>query len=602
MIPGVIGHLWQSTLFGGAAWLAALTLRTNRAEVRHWVWFVASAKFLIPFSLLAGLGALLPHSRTAAPVRTEWTSALQEFGQSITLLPATDHVGAAAGATKPVYLTACLALWGCGFAFVAICWLLRWASMRGLRQSATVVDIPTALKVPVPVMSAPDVIEPGIYGFWRPVLLLPVGILERLTQAQLDAILAHEFCHVRRNDNLIATIHMAVQAIFWFHPLTWWIGARLVDERERACDEEVLRQGCKPHVYAEGILLVCKLYLSSPLACVAGVTGSNLKGRIEAIMRNRTAAGLSFGKKLLLGVAASMALILPVAVGTLSAPLIRAQDTPDWQTKAGSKMSFEVASIKLDTGTFKPPSFALDNGDAYAMTGGRFSADFPLTVYILFAYKLSITQAQRQAMIAHLPKWVGEDRFDIQAKAAVGNPTKDQMRLMMQALLADRFKLVVHFEMQESPVLALVLVKPGKLGPKLRPHADGPSCDAVPTSDVFPSKCNLMALTRRPSGTAMGGSRETTMPLIADALEGMGRLGRSVVDQTGLSGRFDFTIEWSPDPDQSPFPPAPGAPLPDTQGPSFQEALRDQLGLKLESTKAPLRILVIDRVERPSEN
>ncbi len=84
---------------------------------------------------------------------------------------------------------------------------------------------------------------------------------------------------------MIATIHMAVRAIFWFHPLMWWIGARLVDERERACDEAVVRRGCKLHIYAERILMVCKLYMSSPLACVSGVTGSNLKTRIESIMR-----------------------------------------------------------------------------------------------------------------------------------------------------------------------------------------------------------------------------------------------------------------------------------------------------------------------------
>ena len=108
-------------------------------------------------------------------------------------------------------------------------------------------------------MSAPDLIEPGIVGVLRPVLLLPEGIAEQLNQTQLDAILAHEFCHVRRKDNLTATIHMAVQAIFWFHPLTWWIGARLVDERERACDEEVLRRGCKPNVYAESILAICRV-------------------------------------------------------------------------------------------------------------------------------------------------------------------------------------------------------------------------------------------------------------------------------------------------------------------------------------------------------
>ena len=80
---------------------------------------------------------------------------------------------------------------------------------------------------------------------------------------------------MRRRDNLTAALHMAVQAIFWFHPMTWWIGTRLVDERERACDEEVLRSGCQPDVYAGSILAVCRLYLSSPLACVSGVTGSN---------------------------------------------------------------------------------------------------------------------------------------------------------------------------------------------------------------------------------------------------------------------------------------------------------------------------------------
>lgn len=280
--------------------------------------------------------------------------------------------------------------------------------------------------------------------------------------------------------------------------------------------------------------------------------------------------------------------------------VIDAQEVADWQTKAGGNMSFEVASIKRDTGEFRPPNFPLDPGDAYAATGGRFSADFSLATYITFAYKLSLTSEQRQAMIAQLPKWVADDRFDIQAKAAEGNPTKDQMRLMMQALLADRFHLAVHFETQESPVFALSLIKPGKLGPKLRPHAEGPPCDATPSPDVYPPKCEVTALTIRPGRMAMGGSRNTTMPLLASALPSMGRLARPVIDRTGLSGQFDFLLEWSPEPGSTP-PPA-GEPVPDTQGPSFQEALREQLGLKLESTKAPLRILVIDKVERPSEN
>src|SRR5262249_61038660 len=128
--------------------------------------------------------------------------------------------------------------------------------------------------------SAPGLLEPGVVGSWRPVLLVPAGTADRLTPSQLDAVIAHELCHVRRRDNLTAAIHMIVEAIFWFHPAVWWIGARLVDERERACDEAVLNQGARPQDYALGIVNICKLYANTPLACVAGVTGLNSSNRL----------------------------------------------------------------------------------------------------------------------------------------------------------------------------------------------------------------------------------------------------------------------------------------------------------------------------------
>ena len=96
-------------------------------------------------------------------------------------------------------------------------------------------------------------LEPGILGIVKPVLVWPQGISDRLEDAHLEAILAHEVWHVRRNDNLAAAVHMVVEAIFWFHPLVWWLGARMVEERERACDEEVLATGqpaaglCRKH-------------------------------------------------------------------------------------------------------------------------------------------------------------------------------------------------------------------------------------------------------------------------------------------------------------------------------------------------------------------
>jgi uncharacterized protein (TIGR03435 family) len=279
---------------------------------------------------------------------------------------------------------------------------------------------------------------------------------------------------------------------------------------------------------------------------------------------------------------------------------------------APGKLSFEVASVRQSKpGAFTPPNFALDNSDSYtpADPGGRFTADFPLPAYINFAYKLWPTPEQTDSMLGHLPKWVATDNFEIHAKAE-GNPTKDQMRLMMQSLLADRFKLAIHFETQQVPVFALVLEKPGRTGPKLRSHSDGPPCDVhtpmpVPGKSanidgVFPPVCDVFALIPAANHEMLLGSRNTTMKLIADSLPSLGRLGRPVVDQTGLSGRFDFTLQWTRE-SNGPAQSGVDAP-PDSQGTTFLEALKDQLGMKLKSTKAPVDVAVVDHVERPSEN
>src|SRR5262249_25940977 len=145
----------------------------------------------------------------------------------------------------------------------------------------------------VQVRAVPGLLEPGVVGWRKPVLLIPSDIGTQLSRPQLQAIVMHEMSHIRRRDNLTSAIHMMVEAVFWFHPLVWWIGARLVAERERACDEEVLQLGNEPVVYAEGMLQVCKAYLESPLRCVSGVTGANLKRRVHAILSGSIAVDLN---------------------------------------------------------------------------------------------------------------------------------------------------------------------------------------------------------------------------------------------------------------------------------------------------------------------
>jgi len=296
----------------------------------------------------------------------------------------------------------------------------------------------------------------------------------------------------------------------------------------------------------------------------------------------------------------------------------RQSPIPDWQTAAGGKMSFDVASVKQDTAAPSDSTvhenIPLGPQDSFAPTGGLLSATNTSFVrFMIFAYKLSPSQIQ--SVRSQLPKWANNNRYDIEARAS-GNPTKDQFRLMMQALLADRFKLAIHYETRQLPVYALVLDKPGKLGPQFRIHpSDAPCSTALTPDDApaptvaggFPDPCGALTDVQPSApGRDRAGARNMAMPMMANSLLAMGNYGNSVnldrpiLDTTGLKGEFDFVMEWSP---QLNGPRPPGATFqPDPTGPTFLEALKEQLGLKLEATKGPVDVLVIDHVEQPSEN
>lgn len=316
MMPGYLSplanHLWQSTLFAAVAVVLTFALRKNRAQARYWLWLAASIKFLIPFSLLVTFGSQFEWQSTG-PIASPVSVAIEQVNQlnqpfSPPATPASaTPVALEAWPVSPALLF--FMLWFCGSATVLFIWWKRWRRIRAAVQTAS----PLPFEAPIPVMSSQALLEPGVFGLFRPVLLLPRGIADRLSPAQMQAILAHELCHVRRRDNLAAAIHMVVEAVFWFHPLVWWIGARLIDERERACDEEVVCLGSAPEVYASGILTVCKFCLESPLPCASGITGSDLKKRIEAIMTNRHSHRLTFARKLLLAAAGIVAIAGPLS-------------------------------------------------------------------------------------------------------------------------------------------------------------------------------------------------------------------------------------------------------------------------------------------------
>jgi bla regulator protein BlaR1 len=621
-------HLWQSTLFSGVVSLVALALRRYQARSRYWLWMTASVKFLIPFSLLAIVGSHLPG--LSHPVAAQSTAfiAAHRVSQPFTEVTRLNISLGSLPTRSPSFFASVPALLSCiwllGFVAVFSSWLVQWRRIFRLARAALPVkngreleslrraEHLAKLRRPIVLLSSLDSMEPGVFGILHPVLLWPAAISKHLDDAHLEAVLAHEVCHVQRRDNLTSIVHMLVEAIFWFHPLVWWIETQLVRERERACDEEVLGLCNQPQIYAESILKVCEFCIESPLTCVSGITGADLKKRVGQIMTADAGLHLSSGRKLLLLAAALIAIVLPIALGLYAQSPV----DPGWETKAGGKKSFEVASIRpSEPGTFTAPNFGLSDTDSYIPNADSLTADFPVSVYINFAYKMIPSQEQEHVTYATLPKWTTTEAFTIHAKAAAP-ATKDQMRLMMQSLLAERFGLKVHFEIQEMPVLAMMLIKPGKLGPTLWPADNKHPCDApLPPPEVmakdlktpgrngvpdgFPFDCDFM-LMPRPGNQMLLGSRNASMAMTAEALSSVSSLGRPIVDETGLTGRYDLALQWASEANGAP--PGGASTTEQPVGPEFINAMKEQLGIKLEPKRAPVQVLVIDHIETPSAN
>jgi uncharacterized protein (TIGR03435 family) len=355
---------------------------------------------------------------------------------------------------------------------------------------------------------------------------------------------------------------MIIEAIFWFYPLVWWIGARLMEERERACDEEVLRMGSEPNVYAESILKTCQFYLESPLTCMSGVTGADLKQRIVRIMTEGVSKELGSWRKALLGAILAATIGGPLAFGIVNGPKHEAQ------SQSTSAPSFEVASIMQNVSG--------NNFASVREAQGRFTAtNARLKDLIARAYGVRISEISG-------PDWLTSERFDIAAEAA-GPVDDDQLSLMLRTLLADRFGLALHREPKVLPVYELVVAKSG---PKLQPV------------QAAQSRGRTLSSSHRGYLSANGASTEFLAELLSRQTD------RPVLDRTGLSGTYNFELKWTPDDLHTNL----GQTHDDSgknnaDGPSIFTAVEEQAGLKLKPARAPVEVLVVDQVQKtPTAN
>lgn len=597
MAPALGNHLWQSTIFAMAAGFLTLLLRNNHARTRYLLWLTASVKFLIPFSLLAAFGSHIAWWRSPAGANSGVYIAVdqlsQPFSQSgISLIPKQSPAIHSSGLLD--LLPALLAtLWFLGTVIVVLAWYVGWrrisAVMRNavpLREGREVESLrrlKRAARVSqrIEMRVSPASLEPGIFGIVHPVLVWPSGISDRLEKEHLEAILAHELSHVRRRDNLSASIHMLVEAIFWFHPMVWWLGARLVEERERACDEQVLELGSDRQVYAESILKICEFCVGSPLDFVSGVTSADLQKRIVNIMAKNAVRNLDLGRKLLLSAAGLVAVSAPVLFGLLNATQTLAQSQSE--ISGGIPPIYEAISVK-------PSSFRRNRTEDTSL-GMMFTDDTfyatnaTLQTLIKAAYRVEDNQ------ISGAPNWFNSEKFDIHAKwdksvmDALKELSQDQLvierRHMLQELLTDRFKLALHLETKHLPIYELVVAQSGS---KLHDAAPG---DTYPKGirDMYgKGHAGLMSV-RMGQVVAQGIPVSLLVRELSHELSRQSG-GSIIEDKTGLQGNYDFTLQWTPE--ESPA--------------SLLKAVEEQLGLKLEPQNGPGQILVIDRAEKPSEN
>jgi bla regulator protein BlaR1 len=416
MIAFVLTHLWQSTLVLLAAWVLARACKRNSAAVRYWIWFVASAKFLVPLPLLQQLGDRLGRG-LPEPLPVDVT--LFESASAV-FVPSLPRGIAAPDLVFSQLMTVAVGIWMLGTAVVCARWLRQWWSIRSRVIAAP--EVNTDLPAPVRIVASD--LPTGVFGIVRPVVILPGQLMQTLTPAQLSTVLAHELCHIRRHDNLTAAIHQCVQALFWFYPPVWRVGANLLREREAACDEEVVAEGHERSTYAESILHACRLDVMARLPAVAGSAGGDLQQRLSSILSEERAEPITQERFTLLFTAATLVCLAPLAAGIGVGAFREASDR--------GPVTFEAI-------TLKPPEPAWWHSTQFEPQSGRLVLkNFSILQLIKSAYPYAIVNDQTAGL--------DRARYDIEVSwsAEGGTSERHLYRALLTHIIQSNSNLEVH--------------------------------------------------------------------------------------------------------------------------------------------------------------
>jgi bla regulator protein BlaR1 len=624
----------KATIIAAFGLMGARLARRSRAAVRH---VLLAATFTV-LLLLPVASLIVPPVRIAVP--TAWTSSAVSSAPAVggkEILPFTPpearpaETSAALRSSCPPLIALVVMGWLAGVALaliplIASLWKIRWLRRSGLpwaagRKVANRILIESDFCRGVDVLLHEALPGPIVSGMLRPAVLFPLDAQTWGTE-DLNRALVHELEHVQRGDVLTHCLARVICAVYWFHPLVWMAWRQLILEAERSCDDAVIARWEATAYASQLVALARRLVTAARSPLLALANRSDLATRVGAVLDTHQRRGRAGSPAVALGCTAAAVLAFTISpLKTVSSWQSATAKAATHTLKATGEPSpsFEVISIKSEkpgrgiSGMETPP--------------GRFSAT-NVTAKGLIAYAYNYHQPGLSLMDYQIlggSEWISSNRFDIEAEVEDSLVEQDekkklpvnewwaQVRLRVQSMLADRFRLKVTRETNELPVYEVVVAKHG----------------AKLTESTIPRIWRISAIARGPEFSIERGQLTGVGLSVGDLAGLLPRLseigGRKVVDRTGLQGRYDFTLKWTPEQAQRFGGPGPGAATgagggadeagaggaqlaagksaaPDTSGPSLFTAIEQQLGLSLKPSTGPVEVVVIDHIEHPSEN
>ncbi|MCL4851422.1 MAG: TIGR03435 family protein [Bryobacteraceae bacterium] len=594
-----------------AAGVAAVVygLRIGSARARHLAWCgVLLAMLLLPAFCAWGPKAtlrVLPPSEAPALIASAATYVKPHEPSS---MPSrSDQMDAA---PAPVQAWPDL-LWT---AYLLIAAILLIRLIHGATRAAS---IPKRARRERGFFSSPECACPITVGWWRPVIVLPMT-WTKWTKRELDAVLQHERSHVRRRDPLVQWLAALNRCIFWFHPLAWWLEHKLSVLAEETCDAAVIASGHDPRDYSEYLIHQARaVERAGARIAVSGaaIAGGILSHRIQRLIDGSPTPTVSRSRAIL------GSLLCIFVIATFTACQLGRAGTPATGQNA-PKLEFEVASVKASA---DPARRSQDLRSGQLKFGTRMYGNRAEYNYMSLRQLIADAYQVRPFQVV-CPDWLLTERFDIVAKMPAAS-RKEDAPLMLQSLLADRFKLAVHRESREEDVMALVV---GKEGPNL---VESPSA----TAEELPQETAPFTNRKRDGSSStsfmMGEVSvrftidqatssvhwEASRMAMADLAHLLMRAdlgnGRPVVDRAGLRGSYEVALDipmtligGMTSTEKGSISSAGGweaRPADVASDPGSRRMMRSlkSLGLELKKMKAPVERLVVDHVEKkPTEN